>query len=233
MSSGSENGKAERVQAGWFEQLTAVMERLAAGDPAAIEELYVGFGDPIRAALRDEFRSLNVTRVDPAEIDGLVLDVVTDLAGRAGSWDPSWGVTPWRWARRQLRSIVIRYLGQFTDPLPEGGVPEVEAAPPAQLDEDALATLDRLAGRDPRVALLLEALDRVARPRHQEIMFQFRLQAGQGDQSPSLTVAREQGLKPDSVRQTTKRVLDRVRALTQADPHFASLADLPLLQRAA
>ena len=128
---------------------------------------------------------------------------------------------------------MVRHLGQFSDPLPEGGVPEVEAAPAAAGDEDALATLDRLVGRDPRVALLLEALGQVARPGQQEIMFQVRLQAAQGDPSPSHTVARERGIKPDAVRQTTKRVLDRVRALTEADPRFAPLADLPLLPRAA
>lgn len=221
------------MQAGWFEQLTAVMDRLAAGDTTAMEELYLEFGDPIRAALRKEFRSLNVTRVDADDIEGLLLDVVTDLAGRAGSWDASWGVTPWRWARRQVRAIVVRHLGQFTDPLPEGGVPEVEAGPAAAGDEDALATLDRLVGRDPLVALLLEALGQVARSGQQEIMFQVRLQAAQGDPSPSHTVARERGIKPDAVRQTTKRVLDRVRALTEADPRFAPLADLSLLGRAA
>src|SRR5688572_29369282 len=113
MSFGSVRGKAERVQAGWFEQLTAVMDRLAAGDRTAMEQLYLEFGDPIRGALRKEFRSLNVTRVDADDIEGLLLDVVTDLAGRAGSWDASWGVTPWRWARRQVRAIVIRHLGQF------------------------------------------------------------------------------------------------------------------------
>ena len=221
------------MQVGWFERLTAVMERLAAGDRTAMEQLYLEFGDTIGNALRRELRNLNVSRVDAGEIDGLVLEVVIDLAGRAGSWDPSWGVTPWRWARRQVRAIVVRHLGQFTDPLPEGGVPEVEAPRVAAGDEDALATLDRLAGRDPRVALLLEALGQVARPGQQEIMFQVRLQAAQGDPSPSHTVAGERGIKPDAVRQTTKRVLDRVRALTKAEPHFAPLADLPLLQRAA
>lgn len=221
------------MRAGWFERLTEVMEWLAAGDRSAMEQLYVEFGDPIRGALRKEFRSLNVTRVAADDIEGLLLDVVTDLAGRAGSWDPSWGVTPWCWARRQVRAIVVRHLGQFADALPEGGVPEVEAAPPAAADEDALATLDRLAGRNRQVALLLEALGQVARPGQQEIMFQVRLQAAQGDPSPSHTVARERGIKPDAVRQTTKRVLDRVRSLTEADPHFAPLADLPLLQRAA
>ena len=31
----------------WFERLTGVMARMAAGDTAALEELYIGFGNPI------------------------------------------------------------------------------------------------------------------------------------------------------------------------------------------
>ena len=37
------------------------------------------------------------------------------------------------------------------------------------------------------------------------------------------------GVRPETVRQTVKRVLDRLRGLAAADPHFAPLAGLALL----
>ena len=37
----------------------------------------------------------------------------------------------------------------------------------------------------------------------------------------------------ESVRQTYKRILDKVRRLAVDDPYFAPLADLPLLRRAS
>ena len=133
----------------WFERLTGVMARMAAGDTAALEELYIGFGNPIRSLIHKELRRLGVMSVDSAEVDGLALDVCTDLFRRAASWDPSHGVAPWTWARLRVRAIVCAYVGQFTDPLPEGG-PAETAVPPAATEgnehEHILVTLDRLGG---------------------------------------------------------------------------------------
>jgi hypothetical protein len=215
------------------------MGRMGNGDTVALGELYAGFGDPIRSALLREFRRLGVTRVDADELDGLAVDVCTDLFARAGSWDPTFGVTPWWWARHRVAAIVGTYLGQFTDPLPEGG-PAEEPGPPAPPtptadgdDDDVLATLRRLGDADPRVRLLHEALDRVSRPAQQAVLLEVRLQTDQGDPSPSVTVGRVRHLKPDTVRQTHKRVTDRVRHLVATDPYFAPLAGLAFLCRAA
>ena len=223
------------MEQGWFERLTAIMAAMAEGDTDALAVLYVEYGDPIRGVVRKELARLGVTHLDAAEIDGLALDVCSDLFRRAGSWDPAHGVLPWTWARMRVRAIVGRAIGQFTAPLPDGGPPET-AAPAAAMgndDEGVLVTLDRLGGLRGDLRLLHEALDRVSRPSQQKILFEVRMQAGQGDPSPAVTVARAYGLRPDAVRQTCKRVVDRVRDLTDHDPHFAPLADLHLLRQAS
>src|SRR5256885_16833587 len=107
-----------QVEQGWFERLTEVMTRMAGGDAAALEALYVGFGDPIRGVVRKELRRLGVTAVDPADGDGLTLDVCGEPCHRAGSWDPAHGVAPWTWAHLRVRALVSAHVGQFTDPLP-------------------------------------------------------------------------------------------------------------------
>ncbi len=220
----------------WFERLTQVMSRMAAGDGTALEALYVGFGDPIRAVVRKDLRRLGVATIDPAEVDGLTLDVCADLFRRAGSWDPAHGATPWFWARMRVRAIVSGYVGQFADPLPEAGLAEAEpvvAPPAADGGDDVLAALERLAAKRAEVRLLHEALARVSRPAQQEVLFEVRMQAAQGDPSPAVTVARARALRPESVRQTCKRVLDKVRRLAADDPYFAPLAELPFLRRAS
>ena len=228
--------KGDRVETGWFERLTAVMAAMAGGDTTALEELYLGFGDQIRTAIRREFRLLGVARIDPADVDGLALDVCTDLFHRAGSWDPAHGATPWRWARRRVQALVVAHVGQFADPLPEGGLAEEPALAPALSgagDEDVLSAFDRLAARHADVRLVHEALDRVSRRAQQEILFEVRMQAGQGDPSPAVTVGRVKNMRPDAVRQTCKRLVDRVNQLVASDPYFAPLAGLPLFHRAA
>lgn len=59
------------------------------------------------------------------------------------------------------------------------------------------------------------------------------MQAHQGDPSPAVTVARAYALRPEAVRQTCKRLTDKVRHLAATDPYFAPLADLHLLRRAS
>ena len=225
------------MEQGWFERLTEVMTRMAGGDVACLEALYVEFGDPIRSLIRKELRRLGVTRIDPADVDGLTLDVCQDLFHRAASWDPAHGAAPWTWARLRVRAIVSAHVGQFTDPLPEGGPAVAEqavVAPPAgRDDEDVLVTFGRLAEIRGELRLLHEALDRVSRPAQQEILFEVKMQAGQGDPSPAVTVARARAIRPESVRQTCKRVLDRVTDLAANDPYFAPLADLKFLRRAS
>lgn len=227
------------MDAGWFGRIEALMARMAGGDTGALFELYAGFGDAIGRMLRAEFGSLGVERVDPAEIDGLILDACIDLSGRAGSWDPTRGVTPWTWARLRLRTLVVGYLGQFTDTLPEEGPAETPAAAMvgggdgALAEPDAVSLLRSLAGRRPELRLLQEGLDLVSAPPQQAILLEVKVQAALGDPSPAVTVGRMTGVRPDTVRQIVKRLLDRLRHLAMADPRFAPLADLPLLGLAA
>jgi hypothetical protein len=230
--------KAVTVEQGWFERLTEVMAAMAAGDTVALGTLYEEFGDPIRAAVRKELARLGVTHLDAAEVDGLALDVCADLFRRAKSWDPARGVTPWTWAALRVRALVSAYVGQFADPLPDGGpadTAEVAAgsAPAGHDDESVLVTLGRLAAVRSDLRLLEEALGRVSRPGQQEILFEVRMQANQGDPSPAVTIARARALRPDSVRQTCKRVIDKVSRLAATDAHFAPLAELPLLRKAS
>jgi hypothetical protein len=90
------------------------------------------------------------------------------------------------------------------------------------------------ASHRPAQKLPLPAVDGVGRgPAQQEILFEVKMQAGQGDPSPAVTVARAKALKPEAVRQTCKRLLDRVNDLAGTDPYFAPLADLHLLRRAS
>lgn len=227
------------MDAGWFGRIEALMARMAGGDQSALFELYSGFGDQIGRMLRSEFRRLGVDRVDAAEIDGLVIDACIDLSGRAGSWDPTRGVTPWTWAQFRLRSLVVAHLGQFTDVLPEEGPAASVAdlggggAGGSRADLDAASTLRSLAGRRSDLRLLQEGLDRVSAPPQQAILLEVKVQAALGDPSPAVTVSQMTGIRPDTVRQIVKRILDRLRHLATADPRFAPLADLPLLGLAA
>lgn len=215
-----------------FERLATLMARMADGDRSALFDLYEEFGDAIRAALRREFRRLGVDRVDAAEVDGLTLDACVDLCERAGSWDPARGVAPWTWAAFRLRNLVAAAVGQFADALPEGGPAEATAPTPAG-DDDALVTLRRLAEARDDLRLLLAGLERVGGPGQQALLLEFKVQAGLGDPSPAVTVARMAGVRPDAVRQTCKRLLDRLRLLCADDPEFAALGDLSLLRPAA
>ena len=127
------------MEQGWFERLTEVMGRLAAGERLAMELLYDEYGDPIRGQIRREFAGLGVP-CTADEVEGITYDfIVAELSPRAGSWDPSFGATPWHWARLRLRNMVVAWVGQFADPLPEGGPAEaaISAAEPA-VDEDEI-----------------------------------------------------------------------------------------------
>ena len=222
------------MEAGWFERLEALMGRMAAGDETATFDLYREYGDAIGRALRGEFRRLGVEWVDPADIDGLILDACIDLSGRAGSWDPARGVTPWTWARFRLRALVVAHLGQFSDRLPEEGLAEMPAPTPGvETAAGAADTLRHLAATRDDLRLLQEGLDLVCLPAQQVILLEVKVQSALGDPSPAVTVGHMAGVRPDTVRQTVKRVLDRLRGLAAADPRFAPLATLPLLGGAA
>lgn len=221
------------MEAGRFTRVAALMGRMAGGDRDALYHLYWEFGASIGAAIRAELRRLGAVRIRAEDVDGLVLDACVDLYDRAGSWDPSHGALPWTWARYRLQAIAVAWIGQYADPLPDGGPAEAVTpaapSPSAGGDPEALTVLDRLAGRRVDVALLREGLARVSRPAQQHILLEVKLQAGLGDPSPALTVGREVGMRPDAVRQVVKRTLDRLRTLADSEERFAPLADIHLL----
>jgi hypothetical protein len=122
-------------------------------------------------------------------------------------------------------------VGQFTGALPDEGPAEASPASAGRdvAGGDPVATLRALAESRPELRLLREGLDRVSGPTQQAMLLEVKVQAALGDPSPAVTVGRMSGVRPDTVRQTVKRVLDRLRRLAASDPHFAPLAGLPLL----
>src|SRR3954453_8160862 len=92
-------------------RLVELMGQMAAGERGAVCALAAEFGERIAASLCRHVRALGVTFVDPAELDGLVLDAVFELERVAGGWDPAGGALPWVWARARMHAIVSRYVG--------------------------------------------------------------------------------------------------------------------------
>lgn len=216
------------------EQVAAVMARLAEGDGAAIITLRERFGPELARAIRGAARHRGA-RLGADEVDELVTDVAVELAGLAGAWRPG-GAPPWVWARGRVGEVVDRHVGQWADPLdgPVAG-PRAEAAarsvppPGAGSEPPVLDVVAALAGRHATVALLHEAVARVASPRDQVIFFEAAVQTSLGDRSPAVTVGDLFGLAPATVRQQQLRVKRRLRALAASDPRFAGLADLPVV----
>ena len=86
--------------------------------------------------------------------------------------------------------------------------------------------LERLALVDARVALLSEALHRVANARDIELWLAMREQEAMGDRSPAASVGPWLGMEPAAARQQRRRVELRLQALVRDDPHFAGLAEV-------
>jgi hypothetical protein len=180
--------------------------------------------------MRREVRRLGVQHVEPDELDGLVLDGCLALFDSAGSWDPRGGALPWNWAVRRLAAIAQKWVGQHADTL-DRDVVAAEQLRALGDEPEGLEVFERLAPCHDGCALLIEAFDHGrVRPRDRAILLEVKLQTEAGDPSPSITVARVYGLKPDAVRQIVKRTLDRLRAVAAREPRFAGLIELPILR---
>ncbi len=140
------------------DDLVQVMQRLAAGDEAAVVTLYERYGSSIAAAVRHVARS-RPGRLDDDDVGGAVLDVCFELARVAGGWSPAGGALPWVWARHRVAGAVDRALGQqaqslddqrteVLDRLAVGAAPGPSTAEPSLLD-----TLERLAAQAPATRL--------------------------------------------------------------------------------
>jgi DNA-directed RNA polymerase specialized sigma24 family protein len=214
--------------------LAETMERLAAGDPAAVVDLYRDHGDRVAGTVRALLRHRGVS-LGADEVDGLVLDACLAIAAVAAAWSPDGGALPWTWARRRIENCVDRVVGQRTVPLDEH-VAAVERrsvpVPPAQpaSERPLVEALAALAAADERCRLLAEAFDRAAlTPLDREVCLAYAVEQGDGNRAPAVTVGTWHGLREAAVRQRVRRSRGRLRRLAADDPAYAGLADMPLV----
>lgn len=213
------------------QSVAVLMARMAAGDAAAIFELYDEFGAAIAASVRRVLATRGAVGLPREEVDGIVIEVCTDLFERAASWSPDGGALPWVWAERRIGNLVDRALGQHADSLDVEHVADTLPAERwAAADEpDLLHVLRRAAERRPECALLADALGSVATERDRELFLEVGIQASLGDRSPAVTVGALLGMQPDAVRQQHRRVKRRLQQLAAQDTRFAPLAALPMV----
>ncbi len=218
-----------------FKRLVVVMAAMAAGDKAAVFSLYNEFWGQLAAAVRRELRRLGVEDAGAEDVEGMVLDACFVLFDCGGAWKPEGGALPWTWATRRIAGVVSDWVGQHADEFDAdrtGEQPENSASSPGPStgddDEALLAVLSRMAERSARCALVLEALERVATARDQEMMLELCCQIAAGDPSPALTVAARFKVSAEVVRQAASRVRKRLRLLAAADERFDGLGDLGL-----
>jgi DNA-directed RNA polymerase specialized sigma24 family protein len=217
-------------------ELVAIMARMGEGDEAAAVTLYERYHGPIAAAVHRAARHRR-GRIDPRDVDAVVMDVCFELATVAARWSPKGGALPWVWARHRVANVVDGFLGPWVEPLDDGRLAAVadvddrlvEGAEPAA-DGSLLDALDRLVPDLASARLLAQALDEAAiSPRDRELWFEYQYEKHSGNASPAATVAPVFGMREASVRQAARRARQRLLRLVATDDRFASLADLPLL----
>ena len=210
------------------DELVEIMGRLAAGDGDAVRDLVDRYGSQLQRTVR-ALAAHRGARLRAEEIDEVVLDVAIVLAHGAASWRADGGAPPWVWARHRIANVVDGYVGQWALPLDEQTHQEAFVAPPvaSSVEESVLAILVSVGRRSPEVALLGEAIGRVATPRDREIYLEVLVEMADGNRAPADAVARLHGLTSAVVRQQFRRVRVRLQCLAATDERFASLAHLP------
>lgn len=208
-----------------------IMTRLAAGDAAAVFTLYEHHGHRVAGVVRRQLARCGVDRINGEDLQSLVLDACMELLDVAGSWRPG-GALPWWWAEGRIRNVVNGWVGVHADSLDDHvrAVEEGEAFHAACDEVDLHATFARLVAEVPIVGLVAEAA-RAARV-DEPILFcilDYSIQQDQGDPSPAHTLAPRYGVSPDALRQRVSRARRRLRAVVDADPRFAPLADFALV----
>ena len=206
------------------------MGRMAGGDDSAAFMLCLEYRGELTAAVRRAADHLGA-RLDPDDIDGLVVDVALALRRRAAGWDPSRGALPWSWARPLVVSIVSRHIGQYADWLDGerlAGAAEESTAWVGD-DPDAVDVLATLAQHHDDCRLLEEALERVGNTRTTEVLLRYAEQSRQGDPSPAHTVGEELSMQPPAVRQAVSRLRRRLVALAHDDDRYAPIAGFALV----
>jgi hypothetical protein len=220
-----------------FDELAAIMDRLAQGDEAAVVALYERFRGRIAGAVQ-QVAAIRGARLRPDDLEGVVVEVCFELARVAGAWSPDGGALPWVWARHRVANVVDRELGQWTEPLDEQQLAHVvDDAPPTPDSGSAPArdvamwpVLERIAADHHGARLLLDALERsgISR-RDRELWLEYVCEKAVGNPAPATTVGPVFAMKESTVRQAARRVRQRVRCLATTDERYAPLAGLPVL----
>jgi hypothetical protein len=219
-----------------FDELAAIMDRLAQGDEAAVVALYERFRGRIAGAVQ-QVAAVRGTRLPPDDLEGVVVEVCFELARVAGAWSPDGGALPWVWARHRVANVVDRELGQWTEPLDEQHI--AHAVDDAQAPDSGSApgrdapmwpVLERIAADHQGARLLLDALERsgISR-RDRELWLEYVCEKAVGNPAPATTVGPVFAMKESTVRQAARRVRQRVRRLATTDERYAPLAGLPVL----
>lgn len=221
------SGALEREAVG--SDLAEIMGRIVGGDRAAVFTLAARFEVELARTVR-RIAASRGARLGAEEVGELVVEVAIELARLAPAWSPE-GAPPWVWARHRVANIVDRHVGQWATPIDQPGIEHEVVDPPAAPGDEppVLDVVAGLAGSHPLVALLHEAVGQVASPRDQVLFYETAVQVSLGDRSPAVTVGDLYGMRPEAVRQQTRRVRTRVRQLASDDPRFAALADLHLV----
>jgi hypothetical protein len=236
-----------------FDELVAIMGRLAQGDEAAVVTLYERFGGQIGAAAQ-AVAAARGRRLGRDDLEGVVIEVCFELARVAGGWSPEGGALPWVWARHRVANVVDRELGQWTEPLdeqrmaqlaegpdvgddadvrdvggPAGGTHSVVGAAHAR-DAPVWPVFERIAADHHGARLLLDALERSGTSRRdRELWLEYVCEKAVGNAAPATTLSPVFALKESTVRQAARRVRQRVRRLAATDERFAPLIDLPVV----
>jgi hypothetical protein len=220
-----------------FDELAAIMDRLAQGDEAAVVALYERFRGRIAGAVQ-QVAAARGTPLPPDDLEGVVVEVCFELARVAGAWSPDGGALPWVWARHRVANVVDRELGQWTEPLDEPQLAQVaeRVAPdpdtvsaPAR-DAPMWPVLERIAADHDGARLLRDALERsgISR-RDRELWLEYVCEKAVGNPAPATTVGPVFEMRESTVRQAARRVRQRVRCLATTDERYAPLAGLPVL----
>ena len=201
-------------------EITEVMRRIVAGDPAAVVTFMDRFGHRVRFVVRrilEDMGRLDV-RDDIDELHGLVTDACLVVTDRAAGWSPD-GALPWTWAYLAIRAKVGQVVGHRVVELEESLMDDHDTGPPVTvLDELASHGFIRLACRDPYVRLLIDSLRTVSSTRDYEVVLDYVVQKSNGDPSPSQTVATMYDISSANVRQIFSRIRRRLLAAIDEDP---------------
>jgi hypothetical protein len=222
------------MEAAEQQRLQEIMTGMAAGEGRMVSALVDEFGARLKRVVVSIVFGFGRRDVlcGEREVHDLVLTAALALQARADGWDPE-GAPPWIWAEKAVRSAIAAHIGHATVDLdPEllvAGLTEQPELPfdgSAGLEGDAEAVLTRLAFIDDRASLWWSAVAQVTTDRNRTVYFEYEIQRALGDRSPSHTVATQQGLTPDNVRQIASRVRRRLADLIARDERYAELRRL-------